>query len=333
MKKKINVMIAGLGDFGFSWLSDIVLNHDRVNVAGLVSKNQSELAMARKLGKFDEGILFTDIAEGLKVVKPDFIINATPPGVHNEINMAAFNNSIPVLCEKPIAETLIDSKKVLDQSEKSGVPFMISENYRYTDLMRMTRKMILSDDIGQLSSIDVNFQRKHKMDNYHKDLQHPLLLDVSIHHFDLMRYLTGVEVVSVYAKAWTPSWSWYHGYSTAQIMIEMGSMIHVSYRGSLSSHCDETEWMGDWRIEGEKGIIRITGNTICMTNDFREMKVEVNESCDSRKMVLDEFIDSLDRHRIGETDIKDNMKTFMILDAAIRSAENGEVCRIPVNSE
>ena len=43
--------------------------------------------------------------------------------------------------------------------------------------------------------------------NRHYHIRHPLLMDMAIHHFDLMRYVLGQEPVSVHCHAWNPPWS------------------------------------------------------------------------------------------------------------------------------
>lgn len=198
---------------------------------------------------------------------------------------------------------------------------MIAENYRYTNIMRTVKKLISLGEIGRLNSVHVNFQRRHKIDNYHNNLKQPLLLDVAIHHIDLIRYLTGVEAQSVFARGWTPEWSWYGGISNVDMLLEMEENIRVSYCGNLSAFDNETGWHGAWRIEGEKGIIRILDDKVRINTRGAEFIVEINENNDSRKIVLEEFLCSLKENRKGETDIGDNLKTYAIIQAAIESID------------
>lgn len=318
----------GLGDFGFSWLKDILLHSDNVELIGVVDKNEELLNKARALISTNNIQVFTDISDALAALKPDFILNFTPPAVHKRINFAAFEHGIPVLSEKPIAEDYRDAVEIFEKASESNTPIMIAENYRYSSIVRRARNLIASGEIGRIDAIYVDFSRNHKMTNYHKDLEHPLLLDVSIHHIDMIRYLTGAETKSVFARSWTPEWSWYKGYSNLDLIMEMDNNTKISYRGSLAAFANETDWLADWRIEGQKGVIKMSKGSIIIYKGQFPTEIKVDEVCDSRKAVLNEFISAILKGEPGETDISDNIKTSEIVGAAIEAIKSGEVIRL-----
>jgi len=318
----------GLGDFGFGWLKDTLLKREDLEVIGIVDKNSELLSKAMELPRMEKAMAFTDIKEALTKLKPDFILNVTPPGIHKIIDFIAFEHSIPILSEKPIAESFEEAWQILEKSIEMKVPIMIAENYRYNDIVRKARKLILEGVIGKIDSINIDFNRNHYMTNYHKDLEHPLLLDVTIHHMDMLRYLTSVEGKTMYARSWTPKWSWYKGYSSIDLLIDMEEEIKVSYRGSLSSFKNESDWLGDWRIEGEKGILKLSNGKINIIKNESETEIKVSNLDDSRSLLLDEFISSLKEDRISESDIKDNIKTFSIINAAIISLKSSKIVKI-----
>ena len=323
----MDVIQIGLGQFGFSWLEKILLKNERINVVALVDKNKNTFKKVQQLDSSNYDV-FTGIEEALNQIKADFILNVTPPKIHKKINFIALEEGIPVLCEKPIAESYEDAYDVLEKAEITGVPLMIAENYRFNESIRKVRKIIESGEIGKLCTVNIDFNRKHKMSNYHKDLKHPMLLDVGTHHLDMLRYLTGKEAKSVFARAWTPEWSWYDGYSSINLFIEMENNIKVSYRGSLSASNKFTDWLAKWRIEGNKGVIQIRDDQIIIYKDNNKQFISVSKSKDTRKKVLDEFINSLEKNIDGETDIKDNFKTFKIYKAAIESIQKNGIVKI-----
>ena len=317
----MKVIVVGVGGFGYGWLKNVLINNKKVQVVGVVDNNPDNLERAGQLPQIEKSILFSDIQEALKAVKPDFILNITPPVIHKDVCRIAFDNGIPVLCEKPIAENDQAALEIIEQSRKLNVPIMISENYRFSNTMRAARRYILSGEIGKLNSIHVDFQRKHRTENYHMSLRHPLLLDVAIHHIDMIRYLSGVEAKQIYARGWRQKWSWYSGFCNVDFLLDMEDDIKVSYRGSLSSPINETAWSGDWMIEGEAGIIKISDNKISIIKDDITVEDVIEKDGDSRKSVLEEFISSLEQKRKGETDILDNYKTCQIVYAAMESID------------
>lgn len=315
----MDILQVGLGSFGFNWLKEILMDYEGIRIVGLVDSDGNMLEKAGKIGGIGPDMLFQSINGALSKTRPDMILNTTPPHIHKEINLIALEHGIPVLCEKPIAEDFEDVKAIIEKAQSTGVPVMIAENYRFSDVVRKTKEIIDTGEIGNLNSIYVDFYRNHRMTNYHKDLKHPLLLDVSMHHMDMLRYIAGSEAKKVTADAWMPSWSWYTGFSNAVIYIEMDSKVKVSYRGSLSAPNNDTGWLGNWRIEGAYGTIEMTDNKIVIKKDGTDKIIHIIQCSDSRKSVLHEFIQSLKESRPGETDIKDNFKTFQIIQSAIES--------------
>jgi predicted dehydrogenase len=324
----MNLIQIGLGDFGLSWLKDVLLTHGDVKVLAVVDKNEAVLNKAKALPGMENALIFTGIEEALEVIKPDFIFNATPPKIHREINLVAFQHKLPILSEKPIAESYSEALEILERSLEAKVPLMIAENYRYSSIVRTAYKLLSQGEIGNIGSIQIDFCRRHRMENYHRYLEHPLLLDVTIHHLDMLRYLTGTESKAVFARSWTQKWSWYEKYSTLDLLIDMEKDIKVSYRGSLSSFNSETDWFGSWRIEGEKGVLKISKGTISVLKEGNEDTIEVTEPYDSRRLVLEEFLNSLNSGKPGETDIRDNIKTQAMVEAAVRSINNSQVVKL-----
>lgn len=330
----MKVVQIGAGQFGQNWILTILKCFEGLELVGIVDSSQKALNQLMKLGSYDSSILFTSIEDAVETCRPDFIINVTSPAVHKEVNMKCIEYAIPVLCEKPIAATWEDAAEMLDYCMQREVPLMIAENYRYNGVMRKMHSLIAQGEIGRINSVHIDFFRHHpEFTNYHKDLEFPLLMDVSIHHLDMLRYLTGAEVINISAHAWTPVWSWYNRasepmryknrYSDAELFIEMENNIRVSYRGSLAGFKDVTDWFGNWHFEGELGVLSYNGREICLEKEEGSQAIQVEDPEDTRVHVLREFIRSIQEKRYGETDIRDNIKTFEILQGAITSIKTG----------
>lgn len=157
----MDILQVGLGSFGFSWLKEILMDYEGVRIVGLVDKDKSMLARAGEIDGIDTDTLFQDISDALSKVKPDIILNTTPPHIHKEINYAALNHGVPVLCEKPIAESLEDARAIMEKSQSTNIPVMIAENYRFFDVVRKAKDIIVKGEIGKLNSIYVDFHAYH----------------------------------------------------------------------------------------------------------------------------------------------------------------------------
>lgn len=305
------LMQVGLGDFGMSWYTDILLKAEGFQKLVLVDSDPGVLNEARKKDSTNKVVTAQDLDAAFRE-KPDLVLNVTPPHVHRAIIEAALHRRIPVLTEKPIALDHADALAILQLSEKTGVPVMVAENYRYSALARKARSIIEHGTIGKIGTVHIQFFRNHHTTNYHRDLREPLVMDVAIHHLDLLRYFTGEEAESVTGYTFNPPWSWYTGNASAHFQVQMSGSIAAVYSGSLCSHQNETDWNGAWRLEGTRGTLLLENDTLTLATAKEQTTIRVKDSADSRRAVLDEFLASLREARPGETAIQDNIKTFEI---------------------
>jgi len=324
---KLRVVHMGLGDFGSHWFGHVLPHSADVEVVGVVTTNAQKRDWIRRVSGLGDECVFSDEEDALVTLKPDFLLCVTPPGAHKRNILTALDLGIPVVCEKPIAESAEDAEALLDASLKSGIPVIIAENYRYMDIMVRARERCRSGAIGKLRSVNVDFFRCHRMDpkNYHNALRHPLLLDVGIHHLDLLRYVTGLEAVSVEAAAWDYAGTPYSGNSSAAAHIEMERGVHASYFGSLASYArPTTTWIGNWRVTGERGQISIAGDELSVTSDAGDFLERVEEN-DSLSAMLGAIARDLERGQVEDNDIRNNIRTFRLAQGVMRAADTG--CR------
>lgn len=137
----------------------------------------------------------------------DVIDIATPNHMHAEIAIAAAEAGKHVICEKPLAPTAVDAKRMLDAVEKAGVVNAVAFNYRRTPAIALAKKYIEEGAIGEI----LNFRGTYLQD-WSADPNSPLswrfqkkiagsgaVGDIGSHVVDLARYLVGeiAEVSSV----------------------------------------------------------------------------------------------------------------------------------------
>ena len=204
---------------------------------------------------------------------------------------------------------------------------MIAENYRYKTVFRECRRWIEEGKAGKVHTVRCQFSHYHPDYSrfYHGALKHPLLMDVTIHHLDLARFLSGQEPEHVWCKEWGAPYTWYQDRpANAAIWTQMSGGVMFEYSGSLASAVSSTDWYGDWEISGDKGILRLQGETLFwyhQEGEACEKTVIPSEYEDTRVQVLREFIAAIDERRPGETCIEDNYQTYLWMETAIASAE------------
>ena len=318
----MRVLHVGLGDFGIQW-QRLLMRRKDIKLVGVVDKDSRTFD---SLCGFS-GRRYTSLELALDVEKPEFVFNATPPHAHMEVNRSAFSRNIPVLTEKPISE---DPAEVLEclQYAKDGQKLMVAENYRYLLQNRFVKEQI-DARLRNIVGINLVFRKYHQVENYHKNMQHPMLIDVGIHHLDLLRYFTDKEAIQVYARMFTPAWSWYTGYSNVRLLAEMEGGAFFIYDGSLDAR-DPTDWNGNWTFSAENGLCRYEGDKLYWNIDGKLSETDVPQEEDGmeRHRMLDDFITYVKGGVRPITDITDQVKTFAIVFAALLSTERG--CAVQV---
>ena len=100
--------------------------------------------------------LFDDLSSAIKAVKADFVVDVTPPSVHERVALTAFENGLHVLGEKPLSDNYEAAKRVVAAGKRAGVKHMITQNYRFAGLPRTTFRLIKEGMTGLIGQLDVS---------------------------------------------------------------------------------------------------------------------------------------------------------------------------------
>lgn len=141
----------------------------------------------------------------------DIVDICTPNDSHAEIAIAAAKAGKHVMCEKPLARTAPEAKRMLDAVEAGGVTHMVAFNYRHTPAVVFARKLVAEGRIGRL----LNF-RGHYLSDWPADPSVPLswrfqksiagsgtVGDIGSHILDMARYVVGeIEAVNAVVRTY-----------------------------------------------------------------------------------------------------------------------------------
>ncbi|WP_339283035.1 Gfo/Idh/MocA family oxidoreductase [Oceanobacillus sp. FSL K6-3682] len=109
-----------------------------------VSRAASEMGWSSSETEWEKMIQREDI---------DLIDIVSPNHTHAEIAIAAAEAGKHVICEKPLATTLEDAKRMLEAVEKAGVMHMVCHNYRFAPAIQLAKKMIEEGQLGKIYHI------------------------------------------------------------------------------------------------------------------------------------------------------------------------------------
>jgi predicted dehydrogenase len=328
----MKILQVGLGGFGGVWLESVVHKHEELQIVGLVDVSKEAFERMKEKLSLDASLYFANVEEAIAALRakgetPDFILNVTPSKFHREIDLAAIHRGIPIMSEKPLADSMEEAQSIVSEAEAQGVPFAVSQNYRYKDIMLKAKQLLQEGSIGRIENIYVEFFRAPQMTGYRLEMPDVLLIDMAIHHFDLMRYLTGEEPTTVDARSWNPSWSWFKGDANLQARFSFSGGIRAFYTGSWVSRLKETSWDGIWKIEGTEGSLTILDGSLVLQSDKGEEVIEVKDTGLSMRRSLDTFIRSVKERTAPPTSGKDNILSFGMVTNSLRSIRGGAEIR------
>jgi predicted dehydrogenase len=257
----VRLMQVGLGRAGRHWLKNVLSQHKEViEVVALVDANAQAVHDAQEVAGLPPERTFTDLGAALDAVACDAVLLVTTLPSHVPLALQALNAGKHVLLEKPFAPSLSEALQVVEAAERNQRVLLINQNYRYFPAVRVVKEILQEERLGPVGVITVDFRRYANSppfgSNPHYTLWQPLLVDMAIHHFDLMRYILGRDPLQISCSGWNPPWSKFNDPAAATASILFPENIVVNYRGSWVSTGPETNWGGEWRVECERGEIR-----------------------------------------------------------------------------
>jgi predicted dehydrogenase len=171
--------------------------------------------------------------------------------------MAALRAGRHLLLEKPFAPTMAEARRVVAEAEARGLVLSIAQNYRFLPAVAVLTELVQAGSLGPVHRVGIEFRKDHRTDarTSRSPLDHSLVTQIGIHHFDLLRAVVGREPLTVYCRAWSPPWTGGPGLVSAAALLELQGGSVVSWGGSLRSAGPGTSWAGDWLVELERGAI------------------------------------------------------------------------------
>ncbi|MGB3330245.1 MAG: Gfo/Idh/MocA family oxidoreductase [Thermomicrobiales bacterium] len=339
----LRIVQAGIGGHGRTWLTLLQRESADGDAVQLVAVADPS-PWARTVAE-EDGIpgthIFSSLDEALPFVDAEAVVIVTPPATHRAVATAALEAGKHVLIEKPLATTMEDARALADLAAERGLTLMVSQNYRYQAPVRMLRRMLDSGDYGAPLAIETVFQKDSRTmwppENFRYAMDNPLLLDMSIHHLDMLRAITGRNATSVAVESWKVPDSPYQGDVSLAALIRLEHDLPVVYRGSWASVGPQTTWNGDWRVLTDRGRLAWVGGT----GEEHEDQIVWHPFGAEPQVVraeplphagfsgsLHAFFDALATGTAPETNAADNLHSLAMLFAGVESATNGGSVRL-----
>ena len=199
MQNRVRLALFGVGGIGARHL-EIAAAEPACEVVAVADPLDAAAAIAERHG----ARFYRDHGELLARESIDAAIVATPNDSHVTLGTACVERGLPVLVEKPIADTLATGRALVDAAAAQGVALAVGHHRRFDPAIEIAREAIVNGRIGRLAAVECLWaMRKH--DAYFNAgwrRSRPgggLALINLIHDVDLLRHLCG-DVARVYAE-------------------------------------------------------------------------------------------------------------------------------------
>jgi myo-inositol 2-dehydrogenase/D-chiro-inositol 1-dehydrogenase len=133
------------------------------------------------------------------IAECDAIVVAAATDAHAALVHAAADAALPTFCEKPISLDLESTAGVVAHVEKSGIPFMMGFQRRFDPGYLAVHNLVRDGAIGSVYVVRMAGHDPAPPHEAYIAASGGIFRDFSVHDFDAIRFVTGQEVVSVYA--------------------------------------------------------------------------------------------------------------------------------------
>ncbi|WP_209332767.1 inositol 2-dehydrogenase [Lunatimonas salinarum] len=327
----MNIGIIGIGRIGKIHLINCLTHFRDIQVVAAMNPSESGRNFARHLGV---PLVTDDAAVLINHPEIEAVLICSATDSHADYVELAAKAGKAIFCEKPMDLSLDRVRQTLALVEGSGVPLMLAFNQRFDPSFAEVKQRIAEGELGKLRSLHLISRDPGPPPIAYIRSSGGMLMDMTIHDFDMARYQVGAEVVEVYARG---------AHVVSAEIQEAGDIDFASVMLTFSNgvvafieNCRETTYGYDQRMEvfGSNGMLRVenpfktstissgrAGNILGKNLDFF-----VDRYAESYRLELAAFFEALIAGKPMPATGYDGLKAMEIAEAAMRSiAENRPV--------
>lgn len=273
MSGKLKTGIIGLGRIGQIHLSNLLHHiHDaEVIIASDVSESARAYANQSGIKK-----VTADAEEVVRHPEVEAVIICAPTPQHVPLTIAAAQAKKHIFCEKPLDVSLSSILSAREAVNSNGVKLMLGFNRRFDPNFSRIASLVKDNSLGAPQIVRITSRDPAPPPLEYVKVSGGIFLDMSIHDFDMARFITGSEVKEVYVKGDAlvdPRIKEYHDIDTAIIVLtfENGAI-------GVIDNCRKAVYGYDQRLEilGSKGMAKAENNTPDNVTLYNDERVQSN---------------------------------------------------------
>ena len=330
----VRIAVLGCGRIGQMHAANIA-RHPRASLAmvydidGAAAEAVAEREGARAMASAEEVLASPDADAVL-------IASATP--THADYIEMAVAAGKPALCEKPIDLTLARVEACRARIAGSSVPVQIGFNRRFDPGHRAARNAVLAGDIGDLHQVIITSRDPELPPRGYLEDAGGLLRDMTIHDFDLARYMLGEEPVEVFAVAG----ALIDPVLGAELDEVDSAMIVMRTASGTQCHINNSRtavYGYDQRIElmGTKGMVQSGNRKPHEMRRYSAQSIEgaepylfffIERYTEAFMAEIDAFVDAVETGEQPEVSFEDGRRALILAEAAYKSLSEKRLVQV-----
>jgi myo-inositol 2-dehydrogenase/D-chiro-inositol 1-dehydrogenase len=197
MRGEIRVGLIGAGRIGRVHAENLAY---RIPEADLVAVSDIFVKAAQKLAvELSVPAAYEDHRPILEDDQIDAVLICCSTDTHAQLIEEAAQAGKQIFCEKPIALDLHEIDRALTAVDRAGTKLMIGFNRRFDPNFRRVHQIVAAGEIGQPQILRITSRDPAPPSIEYVKVSGGIFVDMTIHDFDMARYLMGSEVEAIYA--------------------------------------------------------------------------------------------------------------------------------------
>jgi UDP-N-acetylglucosamine 3-dehydrogenase len=192
MSASVRVAVIGVGAMGRNH-ARVYAEMPEVELVGIADANLATAqAVARRYGTQ----AYSDHLRLLREMRPDAVTVAVPTVEHLRVALDCIEHGVHLLVEKPIAFTVEEGRQIIEAAERAGVKLMIGHVERFNPAVLALKQHLAEGKLGRVFQIEAHREGPFPS----RVLDVGVVIDLAVHDLDIMRYVSGSEIVRLYAE-------------------------------------------------------------------------------------------------------------------------------------
>lgn len=194
--KNVKVGIIGMGRIGKIHLENLCMKIEGVEVVAVVNPSKKGQDYASKFGVEQVSDNVNILLDNAEI---DAVLICSPSDTHADYAIQTAESGKAIFCEKPIDMSLERAREVVAKVKENNVAMMVAFNRRFDPDFAKVQKSVADGKIGNIQSLHIISRDPGPPSIDYIKQSGGLFKDMTIHDFDMARFIMGCEVTEVFA--------------------------------------------------------------------------------------------------------------------------------------